>query len=263
MSFLDPFVREFLIHVSPLVSELELRVLTNITKENLQTLSRKFDSFPGDKKEKASLLLEEIKTNPQFKFRKEVQEFRPQTPYFENHHIESMRALFIEIGCGPFLDTVEYESKEKNPPTMFSTLFQKTLCFLFPNLNNLFGKGTKFGETLASRSFSQICKLVFYSITHPIKMKNIIQDSIYVMDQIGWISWKEPRDLDGAQKELVTKLVEKGVVSDFLKNEKLPMLSISTTTLFPNVRDARGVIAVGLEFLNALEVTGVTKNIEG
>jgi uncharacterized protein YjbI with pentapeptide repeats len=259
-SGLDPFTQEVRIYLAQTVSANELYVLTRILQEHTQTLAKKYDSFTGTPQQKTELLLKTIKTTPGFKFQKEVIEFKQPTPYFTDRHIESMRELFIDLGCGPFLDTVEYESEEKNPPTTFGTIFQKTLCFLFPNLRNIFGKGTKFGTALASRSFLQICKLAFFSITHPQKMNRVLKDSMYVMDQIGWITWKDPRDINGAYKELVSKLMQKGIVSEFLNNDRLPLLALSTTNLFPNVTHAREVIAVGREFYKALEQTKIIQS---
>ncbi|MBP9791632.1 MAG: pentapeptide repeat-containing protein [Rickettsiales bacterium] len=259
-SGLDPFTQEVRFYLAHTVSVTELHVLTRILQEHTQTLSKKYDKFEGTPQKKVELLLKQIKTTPEFKFQKEVIEFKQPTPYFADRHIESLRELLIDIGCGPFLDTVEYESEEKNPPTVFGTIFQKTLCFLFPNFRNVFGKGTKFGTSLASRSFLQICKLAFFSITHPQKMNRVLKDSMYVMDQIGWITWKDPRDINGAHKELVSKLMRKGILSEFLNNEHLPLLALSTTKLFPNVTHAKEVIAVGREFYKALEQTKIIQN---
>lgn len=258
---LDPFTNEFLTHMHSL-SEVERQVLITLTQENVALFSKVYDNAPGTPPEKAAALFREIKTAPQYKFRKEVREYNPKSPYFEPHHVESMRTLFIEIGCGAFLDTVEYESARKNPPTMFGTAFQKTLCFLFPNLRNLFGANTKFGKTLASRSFLQLCKIAVYSITHPQKMAKTLKDSAYVMDQIGWITWKEPRDVAAAQQELVTKLVTQDIAGDFLQNQRLPSLAVSVTDLFRDKDHAAQTIAVGQKFYHAMNETGVVRNFD-
>lgn len=258
---LDPFTNGLLANIHSL-SDNENQILKIIAQENVKTLSQLYDKTSGSPEEKAEAVLQEVKTSPRYKFRKEVREYNPKSPYFQPRHIESMRTLFIDIGCGAFLDTVEYQDAHKNPPTRFGTAFQKTICFLFPNLRNLFGVDTKFGKTLASRSFTQICKLVVYSITHPQKMWRTIKDSAYVMDQIGWITWKEPRDIAGAQQELVTKLVKDEVVGQFLGNEGLPSLAFSVTSLFADHNMAKASIATGQKFYAALHETGVVRNVD-
>jgi uncharacterized protein YjbI with pentapeptide repeats len=256
----DPFTNEVLKDLKQL-SRTEQAVLRTILEENTDTLSKMYDAFLGTTTEKAALLFDTIKTSPQFKFRKQLNEYHPPKAFFTTQHIDSMRRLFVEIGCGPFIDTVEFD-QAKHPPQIFGSLFQKTLCFLSPNTRHLFGKNTKFGQVLASRSFLQICKLIVYSIRHPQKMWRTIKDSAYVMDQIGWITWKDPRDIDKAKSELVSKLVTTGIVGDFINNPRLPDLAFATTTLFPNSKDAAQSIEVGKKFYSALNDTGVIKNFD-